>query len=117
MLRLEDQLRGRFHRIYLTTTDQQEFYQRCGYEETSPRARLNVSSRLFSQNADALKNLLSNFSSNAGSSTDESHLIVQKGSSIERIKSVWMKKDLNESQSQSNQKEQRDMTKREEKII
>ena len=98
MALLEEKLRGRFARIYLTTADQREFYSHCGYEETSPRVRFNVSSRLFAQNADALKNLLS--SSSSSSSQQDSHLIVQKGSTIERITTVWMKKDLKQSQSQ-----------------
>ena len=98
MTLLEERLRGQIARIYLTTTDQRDFYSHCGYEETSPRVRLNVCSRLFAQNADALKNLLS--SSSSSSSQPDSHLIVQKGSTIERITTVWMKKDLNQSQSQ-----------------
>lgn len=91
MTLLENELRNKFSRIYLTTTDQREFYSHCGYEETSPRVRLNVSSRLFAQNADALKNLLSSTTTQS-----DSHLIVQKGTTIERITTIWMKKDLND---------------------
>ncbi|CAF1033565.1 unnamed protein product [Adineta ricciae] len=90
---LEDHLRERMPKIewvYLTTTDKRHFYEKCGYEETSPRVRLNISSKLFNGNEQALKNLLA---SQPSSNTD-SHVILQKGSTIQRIETVWMKKQI-----------------------
>lgn len=93
MTLLEDALRQRKPRIefiYLTTTDKRDFYEKCGYEETTPRVRLNVSSKLFNGNEQALKNLLAS----QIQSTTDCHVILQKGSTIQRIQTVWMKKQI-----------------------
>jgi N-acetylglutamate synthase-like GNAT family acetyltransferase len=90
---LEDKLREReskIEAIYLTTMDKRHFYEKCGYEETTPRVRLNVSSKLFNGNEQLFKNLLAN----QISSTTDSHAILQKGSTIQRIPTVWMKKQI-----------------------
>ncbi len=76
--------------IYLTTTDKRHFYEKCGYEETTPRVRLNVSSRLFHGNEQIFKNLLAS----QPQTTTDSHVILQKGSTIQRIPTVWMKKQI-----------------------
>jgi predicted acetyltransferase len=76
--------------IYLTTTDKRHFYEKCGYEETTPRVRLNVSSRLFHGNEQIFKNLLAS----QPQKTTDSHVILQKGSTIQRIPTVWMKKQI-----------------------
>ncbi len=76
--------------IYLTTTDKRHFYEKCGYEETAPRVRLNVSSRLFHGNEQIFKNLLAS----QPQTTTDSHVILQKGSTIQRIPTVWMKKQI-----------------------
>lgn len=91
---LEDHLRENYphiQMIYLTTTDKREFYEKCGYEETTPRVRLNVSSKLFQGNAELLKNLLA---TQQTCSSSTSHVILQKGSTIERIATIWMRKQL-----------------------
>ena len=90
---LEGQLRDRspsIAQLYLTTTDKRSFYERCGYEETSPRVRLNISSKLFNGNEEALKNLLAH----QPQATADTHVILQKGSTIQRIPTVWMKKRI-----------------------
>jgi hypothetical protein len=90
---LEDKLREREPKIefiYLTTTDKRHFYEKCGYEETTPRVRLNISSKLFHGNEQILKNLLAN----QIPSTTDNHVILQKGSTIQRISTVWMKKRI-----------------------
>ncbi len=76
--------------IYLTTTDKRHFYEKCGYEETTPRVRFNVSSRLFHGNEQIFKNLLAS----QPQTTTDSHVILQKGSTIQRIPTVWMKKQI-----------------------
>jgi N-acetylglutamate synthase-like GNAT family acetyltransferase len=91
---LEDKLHERVPKIefiYLTTTDKRQFYEKCGYEETTPRVRLNISSKLFNGNEQMLKNFLAN---QISSTTTDSHVILQKGSTIERIPTVWMKKQI-----------------------
>lgn len=90
---LEDKLQeneSKIEFIYLTTTDKSPFYAKCGYEETTPRVRLNISSKLFNGNEQALKNLLASQTQ----STTDSHVILQKGSTIQRIPTVWMKKQI-----------------------
>jgi N-acetylglutamate synthase-like GNAT family acetyltransferase len=90
---LEDKLHEReakIEMIYLTTTDKREFYEKCGYEQTTPRVRLNGSNKLFNGNEQFFKNLLAN----QISSTTESHAILQKGSTIQRIPTVWMRKQI-----------------------
>jgi len=90
---LEDKLHERESKIefiYLTTTDKRHFYEKCGYEETTPRVRLNISSKLFHGNEQILKNLLAN----QIQSTTDNHVILQKGSTIQRISTVWMKKRI-----------------------
>ena len=90
---LEGQLRDRspsIAHLYLTTTDKRQFYERCGYEETSPRVRLNISSKLFNGNEEALRNLLAN----QQQTTADTHVLLQKGSTIQRIPTVWMKKRI-----------------------
>ncbi|CAF3461970.1 unnamed protein product [Rotaria socialis] len=76
--------------IYLTTTDKRHFYEKCGYEETTPRVRLNISSKLFNGNEEVFKNLLASQKQTA----PDSHVILQKGSSVQRIATVWMKKRI-----------------------
>ncbi|CAF1095651.1 unnamed protein product, partial [Didymodactylos carnosus] len=76
--------------LYLTTTDQCHFYKKCGFNETTPRVRLNVTSKLFENNRHFIENLLANKQFNETSSD----LILQKGSTIKRIKTVWMMKQL-----------------------
>lgn len=76
--------------IYLTTTDKRQFYEKCGYEETTPRVRLNISSKLFHGNEELLKNLLAT----QQTSPSTNHVILQKGSTIERIPTVWMRKEF-----------------------
>jgi len=85
---LETKLQG-FDWIYLTTIDKRQFYEKCGYEQTIPRVRLNVSSKLFNGNNELFKNLLSN-----QPTTTDSHAILQKGSTIERVPTVWMRKSI-----------------------
>ena len=90
---LEEKLHEReskIDRIYLTTTDKRQFYEKCGYEQTTPRVRLNGSNKLFSGNEQFFKNLLAN----QVSSTTESHALLQKGSTIQRIPTVWMRKQI-----------------------
>jgi N-acetylglutamate synthase-like GNAT family acetyltransferase len=90
---LEDKLHEKdpkIEYIYLTTTDKRHFYEKCGYTETTPRVRLNVSSKLFNGNEQLLKNLLAS----QIQSTTDSHVILQKGSTIQRIQTVWMKKHI-----------------------
>jgi N-acetylglutamate synthase-like GNAT family acetyltransferase len=91
---LEDKLHeqeSKIEMIYLTTIDKRQFYEKCGYEETTPRVRLNVSSKLFNGNEQLFKNLLA---SQVSSTTNNSHAILQKGSTIQRIPTVWMKKQI-----------------------
>lgn len=76
--------------IYLTTTDKRNFYEKCGYEETSPRVRLSISSKLFNGNEEVLKNLLAS----QKQATNDNHMILQKGSTIQRIQTVWMRKKI-----------------------
>jgi len=76
--------------IYLTTIDKRHFYEKCGYEETTPRIRLNISSKLFNGNEQILKNLLASQTQ----PTTDNHVILQKGSTIQRIPTVWMKKQI-----------------------
>jgi len=88
---LEDKLHeSKIQFIYLTTTDKRHFYEKCGYEETTPRVRLNISSKLFNGNEQILKNLLAS----QNPSTNDNHVILQKGSTIQRIPTVWMKKQI-----------------------
>ncbi|CAF1183501.1 unnamed protein product [Adineta steineri] len=90
---LEDKLQERESKIqciYLTTTDKRHFYEKCGYEETTPRVRLNISSKLFNGNEEVFKNLLANQTQ----STTDNHVILQKGSTIQRIPTIWMKKQI-----------------------
>lgn len=90
---LEDKLRARVppvQSVYLTTTDKRQFYERCGYVETAPRVRVNISSKFFNGNEQMLKNLLA---SQAPCAAD-SHVILQKGSTIQRIETVWMEKRI-----------------------
>lgn len=93
---LEDKLRKnepKIESIFLTTTDKRHFYEKCGYEETTPRIRLNISSKLFNTNEQALKNLLASQIQSTTTTTDN-HVILQKGSTIQRIPTVWMKKQI-----------------------
>lgn len=96
MTLLEEKLRERTQKIdqiFLTTTDQRQFYERCGYEETSPRVRLNMSSKFFNGNEEMLKNLLAQQSQ----PTADNHVILQKGSTIQRIPTIWLKKKISTS--------------------
>lgn len=100
---LEDKLRENYPRIqmiYLTTTEKRDFYEKCGYEETTARVRLNVSSKLFNGNEELLKNLLAQQNSSPSNST---HVILQKGSTIARIPTVWMRKSIRNVSSFPNQ--------------
>ena len=90
---LEDQLcqrKPKIDFIYLTTTDKHQFYEKCGYEETTPRVRLNISSKLFGANQQVLKNLLANQTQ----TTTDSHVILRIDSTIQRTRTVWMKKKI-----------------------
>ena len=90
---LEDKLQEKEPRIkfiYLTTSDKRQFYEKCGYEPTTPRVRLNISSKLFNGSQQALKNLLAS----QPQTTSDSHVILQKGSTVQRIQTVWMRKQI-----------------------